>query len=318
VKVSSFYTKIKDPALANTKLTFTGDIKGTKIYPSPLPDIFKGEQLIVVGRFTGKGDSAAVIEGTINGEPRKFSFDVKFTEETTEHEFIPRLWATRRVGYLLDEIRLRGENKELKDEVTELARKYGIVTPYTAYLILEDEQRRGVAQNVQTFRMLAEDRSARTESSQFLERASRERDGNFAVAGARAYQSMKSADSASEGIAGGAMNAFRAAPMAAPSLGRRMAGGGGRVVADVNELQQAAKEYTDQGRYINGRTFYQNGDQWVDGEVQKLTDAKRVKVQFGTPEYFELLKKYPRAAAWFALGAKLQLVLDGTVYEIYE
>ena len=64
---------------------------------------------------------------------------MNFPRQADDHEFIPRLWATRRVGYLLDEIRLHGENAELRDEVTDLARKYGIVTPYTAYLIVEDE-----------------------------------------------------------------------------------------------------------------------------------------------------------------------------------
>jgi Ca-activated chloride channel family protein len=54
------------------------------------------------------------------------------------------LWATRRVGYLLDEIRLHGESKELKDEVVALARQWGVVTPYTAMLIIEDERRRNI------------------------------------------------------------------------------------------------------------------------------------------------------------------------------
>ena len=62
----------------------------------------------------------------------------------TKHGFIPRLWATRRVGYLLDEIRLHGEKDELKEEVVKLARRWGIVTPYTSYLIIEDEENRGV------------------------------------------------------------------------------------------------------------------------------------------------------------------------------
>jgi Ca-activated chloride channel family protein len=70
----------------------------------------------------------------LDGKEREFAEDVKFTDEDTRHAFIPRLWATRRVGWLLDEIRLHGESKELKDEVVELARKHGIVTPYTAYL----------------------------------------------------------------------------------------------------------------------------------------------------------------------------------------
>ena len=144
VKVSNFFSKIKEPVLANPTLKFTGDIRATKLYPSPLPDLFKGEQLVLVGRYSGNGDAAAIIEGTVNGRPGRFTYEVNFPEESDEHEFIPRLWATRRVGYLLDEIRLHGENAELRDEVTELARKYGIVTPYTAYLIVEDETRRNV------------------------------------------------------------------------------------------------------------------------------------------------------------------------------
>ena len=50
------------------------------------------------------------------------------------------MWASRRIGYLLDLIRLNGENKELIDEVTSLAREHGIITPYTSYLIMEDEE----------------------------------------------------------------------------------------------------------------------------------------------------------------------------------
>jgi Ca-activated chloride channel family protein len=121
VKVSGFFSKIKEPVLANPELKFSGDIRVSKLYPSPLPDLFKGEQLVLVGRYSGRGDSAAVLEGMVQGGSRKFAYDVKFAETCSENDFIPRLWATRRVGYLLDEIRLHGENSELRDEVTELA-----------------------------------------------------------------------------------------------------------------------------------------------------------------------------------------------------
>src|SRR5205814_4550151 len=116
VKLSNFYSKIKDPVLANPKLEFTGSIHTSKAYPAPLPDLFKGEQIVLVGRYSGKGDSAVIIRGEVNGEPKKFSYETRFAEESSENDFIPRLWATRRVGYLLDEIRLHGENAELRDE----------------------------------------------------------------------------------------------------------------------------------------------------------------------------------------------------------
>ena len=94
------------------ELKFSGDVRVSRLYPSPLPDLFKGEQMILVGRYSGQGDSAAVLEGTVQGGSRKFAYDVKFPETCSDNDFIPRLWATRRVGYLLDEIRLHGENAE--------------------------------------------------------------------------------------------------------------------------------------------------------------------------------------------------------------
>jgi len=155
VKVSNFFTKVKDPVLADPKLGFGGGLRVTKLYPAPLPDLFKGEQLVLVGRYAGRGDCAIELSGMVNGKVQKFTYEVEFPERAAEHDFIPRLWATRRVGYLLDEIRLHGENKELRDEVTELARAYGIVTPYTAYLIVEDERQRNVPRTAQTAEAVA-------------------------------------------------------------------------------------------------------------------------------------------------------------------
>ena len=103
--------------------------------------------MVVVGRYSGKGKGDLLLAGMVNGKQVKMEYPVEFQVESDEYDFIPRLWATRRVGYLLDQIRLHGENKELKEEVTTLAKKYGIVTPFTAYLILEDDRINNVAVN---------------------------------------------------------------------------------------------------------------------------------------------------------------------------
>jgi Ca-activated chloride channel family protein len=55
-----------------------------------------------------------------------------------DKSFVEDLWARRKVGYLLDQIRINGEKKELVDEVVTLAKKYGIATPYTSYLVVPD------------------------------------------------------------------------------------------------------------------------------------------------------------------------------------
>ena len=317
VKVSNFFAKIKDPILTNPTLSFTGDIRVTKLYPSPLPDLFKGQQLVLAGRYTGKGASAVVLEGTVNGAKRKFAYDVNFSGDATEHDFIPRLWATRRVGHLLEEIRLHGENAELKEEVTELARKYSIVTPYTAYLIVEDEARRGVPILSQTLPQLQEDAAARQSVGEYYQDSMMKRYGLAPVTRSRSELAFKSANAPAEAISAGGAEAQRGfvalAPQSIPSPGA--AGGtaaGGTVAAE------RVAQYTQQTQFVGGRSFYQNGNQWIDASVQKLKDAKRVRVQFNSKEYFDLVTKKPEALPWLALGQNVQFAMNGTVYEIFD
>jgi Ca-activated chloride channel family protein len=321
VKVSNFFTKVKDPVLASPAVFFPESIRATKLYPTPVPDLFKGGQIVLAGRFTGQGDGAVRIEGLVNGEKRQFAYDVKFPEKADDHDFIPRLWATRRVGYLLDEIRLRGENTELKDEVVDLARKYSIVTPYTAYLIVEDEKNRGVASNQRLFG--EEATRARTELGRNYYRLQQDKDGVAAVGGARSLSVLKQAEASGEAIVLGSAEASR--PMAQPSDSitiARAARAGGAVTGPVAGLGASqvdtAKRENAASRYVGNKTFFFNNGQWVDVEMQKMQNAKPVRIQFGSTEYFDLLKKHPSTVPWLAQGQNVQFVLENTAYEIYE
>jgi Ca-activated chloride channel family protein len=138
-KVSTLYSKISNPILTNLKLVTTGDIRLSDVYPVELPDLFHGGQLVVMGRYTGKGPSAIKLTGKVGKDTREFVYEFAFPEKTDDSkEFVEQLWARRKVGYLLDQIRINGEKKELVDEVVSLAKKYGITTPYTSYLIVPD------------------------------------------------------------------------------------------------------------------------------------------------------------------------------------
>jgi Ca-activated chloride channel family protein len=307
VKVSSFYTKIKEPVLTNLKLKVDGDIKVSKMYPSALPDVFKGDQLVITGRYTGWGDARLLVEGTVNGQRREFPYKVQFAEKSAEYDFIPRLWATRRIGYLLDENRLRGENKELRDEIVELARKYGIVTPYTSYLIVEDEARRDVPVAQRSLQMMERNSVAREEAAKIYTGFKDDRVGDGAVAGARSYNELKGAAAPAPALAQSNAETFRYSTAKSPS---RASSRGGESVS-MPELVQAT-------RYVNGRNFFQNGTQWIDSTAQKMPKAKVVEVRFNSDEYFALLKKHPYARAWLALGQNVQVVLGDTIYDIKE
>ena len=137
VKVSSFYKKISNPVLADIDLEFKG-IETSQIYPQRLPDIFEGTQLVVVGRFEGEGEAEVNLSGYVDDEKEGYLYQVEFEKQNVKNSFIPKVWATRRVGYLIDQIRLYGENKELVDEIIKLSKKYGIINEYTSFLVRAD------------------------------------------------------------------------------------------------------------------------------------------------------------------------------------
>src|SRR5690606_36089462 len=122
--IAALYNQIAYPVLTDVGL----DISNVRTYaalPGDLPDIFRGGQLILVGRYRGDGDALVRMTGRMGKEARQFDFEGTFARRQTDNAFIAGLWAHRQVGFLLDQIRLTGETRELREEVVQLAKKYG-------------------------------------------------------------------------------------------------------------------------------------------------------------------------------------------------
>ncbi len=137
VKVSNFFDKVESPVLTDVELTFA-DGSVYDLYPRKPGDLFRGQQLVLFGRYRKPGHQAIEITGTLDGKRQRFVYETKLAENETDNTFIAGLWAQRKVGFLLAQIRQNGEKPELKNEVIRLGKEFGIVTPYTSYLVVED------------------------------------------------------------------------------------------------------------------------------------------------------------------------------------
>ena len=152
--VSAFYAKVSTPVLADLQLDFGSGTVISDLYPAQLPDMFAGTQLVLAGRYRGGGPATIRLSGTVNGQTQTFTYsDLSFARSGGD-ESIARIWATRKIGYLLNQVRLNGANKEVIDEIVSLSVRYGIVTPYTSFLVNEtdramSEQGRGDIANSQ-------------------------------------------------------------------------------------------------------------------------------------------------------------------------
>jgi Ca-activated chloride channel family protein len=136
--VSRFYARVGTPVLTDLRLDF-GGAEVYDLLPARLPDLYAGGQLLLAGRYRTPGTFDLTLSGTAQGSPQRFvARGVTFAGGTTPGgEAVPRLWAGRKIGFLLAEIRRRGPADELIEEVVALARRYGIATPYTSIFVPE-------------------------------------------------------------------------------------------------------------------------------------------------------------------------------------
>ena len=139
-QLKGFYQSISTPLLVDLKLDF-GNIEVSEIYPKELPNIYKGTQLIVTGRYKNAGESQISLTGKLNSEKKEFAINAEFLENSSqENLFVPRYWARLKSNELLKAIKSYGEKPELKNEIIRLSKKYQFATPYTSFVTVAEKQ----------------------------------------------------------------------------------------------------------------------------------------------------------------------------------
>jgi len=278
-KISSFFSKVSNPVLAGLELDF-GDIRVADVYPSELPDLFRGSQVVVFGRYKNHGDVALRLTGNVEGEKKEFVYDATFPESNTANSFLPALWARRKIAYLLDQIRLHGRSDELVDEVVRLSREYGIVTPYTSYLVLPEEARRAG-----------------------VDRARQSRWMGLAGPGGGPMP------------AGAFARATEMRTQAATAMPEPSAVQASRDLRALKEAGAAAAEsQAAQVRRVAGKTFELRDGVWTDRDYEKEMGMLRIK--WGSDAYFSVIDALPQVKDYLTLGEAVIVVIDGKALSV--
>jgi len=284
-KVSRFYGKVSAPVLTDVSLQTSG-VKVTDVFPSgALPDLFSGSQTIIVGTYGEAGPATFALNGkraTADGQARtdRYTTTVTLPAQDTRYDFLPVLWASRRIGYLLDQVRLH-RNQELVDEIISLSKEFGIMTEFTAFLALEPGVSREEARN-RVLPMLGD--------------AARKHDGSWGVGQAQNASRLRSAaapQAAGGGLGGGGGFAF--AYGATPAGGPAPAGSNQAFIDAAGRVQNVANVQN-----VGRQTFYQQGKVWVDHRVGPKTP--QVKIQRLSEAHFQLARASAEARRYLSLG----------------
>jgi Ca-activated chloride channel homolog len=299
VKVSSFFTKINHPVLTDLALDL-GGVETDLIYPRDMPDLFRGTQVTLIGRYRNPTDvrnAVLRLRGRTGTATRTFNYnDVDFPLTEESNDFLPRLWATRRVGWLMEQIRTNGEQKELTDEIVDLGTRYGIVTPYTSYLAVEPERASVTVRQEGDLRALPMSRPSVNG-----------RRGGVGGSGAATARDMpapppKEAAKATTGEAAVRESKRARAQQNAVTID-------GADEDDVLRVETGAQKVGD-------KTFYLREGVWVDSEFKAEAKLPETTLAFGSDEYFDLIKREPQLARFFSLGERVLVVYKGRVYRV--
>jgi Ca-activated chloride channel family protein len=282
-RIGGFYAKITYPVLSDLSIAFA-DLKVDKLHPKRLPDLFKGQQLVIFGRYDGDGHKLLTLKGNLRGSERVYTYEFNFPKVSEDADFLPRLWAGRRIAYLLDEIKRRGKNKELIDEIVKLAKEYGIVTPYTSFLITEDVPV-GAPGAVPILRRRLIRKLSEEEEEEFR--------GDKAVKDAKKVHHLKR-------------------PQA---MGREMID----KLAEEIAKEKGAPTSAERMQVIGSKTFYLSKGVWYDASYKgdvAYPSGTVVTIEFGSTQYFKLLQENPGIARYLALGQQIVICYKGKVYKI--
>lgn len=313
LRLADFYTLVSEPVLADIALTF-GAADVYDLFPSPLPDLFRGTELIVFGRYRTPGEATIELTGTTRAGTRRHTFPADFPSRNPDNDFLARLWALQKVTHLVETMRLHGESDELKQEIIRLGKRYAIITPYTSFLITEEARlARARGESLDPAQRVQLELGLSAEAARDLGRALTLHSGADAVALSQGVSAMKLATPprAGTGPQPGAPATLYSNDLRLQALQADL---GAQLPAPVRrKLAATGAPDTTIVRRALGRTFYRDGDKWIDADVP--ADADPIRLTLFSEEYFDLLRRHPAIGRILALGPRVVFVWQGRVYQ---
>ena len=343
IKVSDFYSKIKHPVMTDVAFDFGPDVHANSLYPKRTPALYRGGEIMIMGRYKGSGPGELTLTGNVGEERRTIRVKVDWPARDLSNAYLPRVWAMRKVGNLLEGIRLNGQNQEMINEVVTLAQRFGIVTPYTSQLVLEpgmnngnwpmpvskrDGDRPAAAPATLGFALeksAAAAKNTMEDAKKVSDQARKMPVGETANALSRSEALLKEAkpesiaekdvfDDDKGGVAPQELREMRRQRGAGFRANGAFSGGKNEDDETLGRnIQRAQDELVKQAGV---RTFYNRDGIWVDSTAKP--GAKSVVVKLFSKEYFDLLKDDTTLGSALALGNRILVMVKDTLYQIEE
>jgi len=273
VKVGRVFDRLRGPLLTKPALRVLDDPnRVSDLIPSPLPDVFEGEQILLSGTYRGEAPLQFQLTGASAEGERHFDFTFNLDKASTANAFVARLWASNKIAVLSEAIRDLGADgatantTELVSEIVRLSTQFGILTEYTAFLAEEGTSLAAVTSN-----------ATRT-TGNYSDRVMKMRSGPAAVSQADNLQ--KAVESKQLNV----RNRFLDDKMKA---------------VEITSVQQ-----------VQAGALFNKGKRWTDANAAKIERAPDRTIEIGSAEFGHLVDELAADNRQGLLALRGELLLE--------
>jgi len=137
--VDLFYERISHPALTDVTIDW-GNMQVTDMYPYHIRDLFVGRPVILTGRFKGNSKTTIRVTGKVGDLTQEIAIPVNFDDSAAAHKGIACVWARKKIETLANQANY-DNNRDLPDEIKQVALEYGLMSAYTAFIAVDSSRK---------------------------------------------------------------------------------------------------------------------------------------------------------------------------------
>ncbi|MBY4677420.1 VIT and vWA domain-containing protein [Marinobacterium arenosum] len=137
-KLMQATSKLNHAALRDIELRIDGG-RVSEVTRNQLGSLYRGQQLITLGRYQQPGPVTVTLTGKVGDQPRSYQTTIELPAQANLHPELERLWAFATIDNLRAEQDYLGADADARQAMKDLALQYDLVTDQTSMVVLRDE-----------------------------------------------------------------------------------------------------------------------------------------------------------------------------------
>ena len=150
--VAEIADRIHRAQLAKIQIDWNG-LSVYETYPRRIPELWAGRPIIMFGRYAAGGSQKIELSGSAEGKPLKYKLHVTLPDTQPTHNVLSKAWARKKIEDISAQLHA-ADAPEIIEEITDIALTYRLMTQYTSFVAVDENDMQPIDQEVKAPRQV--------------------------------------------------------------------------------------------------------------------------------------------------------------------